>query len=1199
VEFENLCLYDWIRCSKRKKLATSNSKSTSNKIHDDEAQDEHYEYEVQHDYERENDASDSLETESVQDGDNEGDELDNDTPLPRHMYRFTPSHPLSKTHAAMIKAQNPMIVANFIGGILPCCDQGDRDYYCLTMLTLFKPWRDGLHLKQHDSSWDEAFLSHAFTERQVQLMQNFNIRYECLDACDDYRAQMKKGENIFFGYGENAEDELGDFDKDAFAQTECGKDGDELSYHMLDGNTIPLGRLELKRLKDAAEIRAVIQRSGWTYELSTSLDHAHYEPFLPQCKLAGSDWKARIQQQKQKMIDKKHETHHPTSSQYANHTSVKIIDKSYLEKRYYTTNQEDEINGICEQFHLNEEQERAFKIVSYHVVISNADQLRMYIGGMGGTGKSQVIRAISHYFKQRKESFHFIIVAPTGTAAALLGGSTYHSVFGINEMTGNTPAKILTQVRSRLHGVDYVFLDEVSMLSAYDLYKISAQLSKVLNRPDISFGGMNIIFAGDFAQLPPPMGGENVSLYSCSIGKISTSLRSQEEALGRALWHLITTVVILRKNMRQQTSTQEDNKLRTALENMRYKDCTPDDILFLRSRITSHAGKVSICSQEFRNVSIITAKNVQKDEINRLGCKKFAEETQQKLTHFYSEDSLAATNGGKSQKKPTKRASRKISSISKVLHQILWDLPHSSSDKHVAGKLSLCIGLPIMIKCNAATELCVTNGQEATVMGWQSKFGKQSQLMLDTLFVKLKNPPSNVKLDDLQENVVPLTCTSNTISCKLPDDSRLSISRTQVEVLPNFAMTDFASQGKTRPYNPVDLHNCRSHQAYYTALSRSATAAGTVILQGFDAKKITGRASGSLRQEFRELELLDEITKLQYERRLPKTVEGNRRNVLIHAYRVHKGMTYVPAVVHRSIRWSKADPMLDSTVDDLEWKTAEAKPVTTVNATKQHKRKLDDGPASEAKPCKRQQKLSKDASHPPSSHHASVSIYSYVPQGFSWSQNSCAYDAILGIIHSIWATDELLWSRTFSSINADLLGTLVTDFAENKAGLMTLETARDNLRRGMSSISQRLFAWGKFTSSQQILEYILTTPSMAFDSTLHCENQHTHAAHIEEDTCCVISAGINKNTSIEQWVTDLKEVTDIQCQSCDKFVLKYSCLSYKLPIIAFDFSSPVINVHFKVDMKGADVMYKLRGVIYYGDDHFTSRIIHESGFMMV
>ena len=67
----------------------------------------------------------------------------------------------------------------------------------------------------------------------------------------------------------------------------------------------------------------------------------------------------------------------------------------------------------------------------------------------------------------------------------------------------------------RLEGVNYIFIDEVSMLTCHDMYKISAQLSKALNAFVLPFEGMNIIFAGDFAQLPP-VGGS--SLYSESIG---------------------------------------------------------------------------------------------------------------------------------------------------------------------------------------------------------------------------------------------------------------------------------------------------------------------------------------------------------------------------------------------------------------------------------------------------------------------------------------------------------------------------------------------------------------------------------------------------------------------------------------------------------------------------------------------------------
>ena len=81
-------------------------------------------------------------------------------------------------------------------------------------------------------------------------------------------------------------------------------------------------------------------------------------------------------------------------------------------------------------------------------------------------------------------------------------------------------------------------------------------------------------------------------------------------------------------------------------------------------------------------------------------------------------------------------------------------------------------------------------------------------------------------------------------------------------------MTDYASQGKICPNNVVDLNNLLTPQSYYTALSRSATAQGTIILQGFDPHKITGYASGALCQEFCEPGLLDEITALNYSKKV-------------------------------------------------------------------------------------------------------------------------------------------------------------------------------------------------------------------------------------------------------------------------------------------------------------------------------------------
>jgi hypothetical protein len=61
------------------------------------------------------------------------------------------------------------------------------------------------------------------------------------------------------------------------------------------------------------------------------------------------------------------------------------------------------------------------------------------------------------------------------------------------------------------------------------------------------------------------------------------TVQCQKATIGKALWHQVTTIVILRKNMRQRTQTEEDAKLRTTLENMRYAACTLEDIKFLKT----------------------------------------------------------------------------------------------------------------------------------------------------------------------------------------------------------------------------------------------------------------------------------------------------------------------------------------------------------------------------------------------------------------------------------------------------------------------------------------------------------------------------------------------------------------------------------------------------------------------------------------
>ena len=1197
---ENICLYDWIQCYERKKIKKSKSVNTTNTANTDLL---------------ENEAGDTSDfsLESFMD-----ESPDNQMPRPssKKIFKFKQSHPLYDSHASHFIVDYKRRIPNFIGATLPRCDQGDRNYYCSTMLTLFKPWRKGHDLKSNDlESWDECFNKHRFTNQQDKLMKNFNIKYECLDARDDYRAQLKRcPDNFYIGSWELLQ---GD-DADELNDTKIVSDSN-IEYDDIPFDSSVNGKNQFLRLKNISMINMIMENIGWTNarKINGSTNSAS---FKPDKILSGIEWEEHVKKMKQNVYDKRN-ANNKVSKETGNQSNaihisesitsnvVKIIDQSYLTKNFNLGENKKQVEDIISKFSLNTEQERAFRIIGNHAVNQQLEQLKMYLGGMGGTGKSRVIEALSYFFAIRNEAHRFVIVAPTGTAAALLGGSTYHYMFGINDFIGGAG---LSKIKARLSGVEYVFFDEVSMLSARDLYRISNQLSLVLNTPEQSFGGLNIVFSGDFAQLPPAVGGENVSLYSRSIGSIATSKKSQEESIGKALWHQFTTVVILRQNMRQKKQTAKDNQLRSALENMRYKACTPENISFLRTLVSSNLpGCSSICDDEFRNVSIITAKNVHKDEINRLGALRFSEETSQVLTDFYSEDSCNVNI-----KEADSTSTIRLRQITQEIQKSLWSQPPSSNNKNIAGKLSLCIGLPVMIRNNFATELCMTRGQEGFVLGWQSRLGKQGQAVLDTLFIKLKNPPSTVKIDGLPENIVPIYPTTNNIISQLPDDRRVLISRTQLEVLVNFSMTDFASQGKTRPYNVVDLNNLQTHQAYYTALSRSSTAKGTLILQGFDPKKITGGCSGALRQEFRELEILDEMTTLKYNAKLPVKVQGDIRNVMIKTFRESKGIQYVPKLVHPAIRWSKRDPLPESEIFDIK--------LIKIEDFSKKRKGLHDNPHF---PVTREKKLMKvehfgnkrkclhETSELPMTQEKKSEatdklvlkktclrqspvlneIHYIGPQGFIWSNNSCAYDSSFVVLFILWCSDKNLWTEKFQSMGNQYIDELVMGFIEVNLNLKTLESVRDDLRRKLEVSYPDRLQYGHFTSLDDVFEAIFQANFPVRTSSYVCSNNHVR--RINTHSSFLLSAGAQSHSSISSWTSLLNEETSHTCHRCGNVVdVEYNFLV--LPsIIAFDFSGHRLNINHstKITYNGVRHKYRLAGIIYFGHGHFTTQVVLPNG----
>ncbi|KAJ8582751.1 hypothetical protein M405DRAFT_686378, partial [Rhizopogon salebrosus TDB-379] len=94
------------------------------------------------------------------------------------------------------------------------------------------------------------------------------------------------------------------------------------------------------------------------------------------------------------------------------------------------------------------------------------------------------------------------------------------------------------------------------------------------------FGGMNVIFAGDFAQLSPVSG---KSLYAhLDINKCATA-QVQKKIFGRLLWLSIKTVVLLKQVVRQHGP--ENLPFIHLLSRLHEGKCTQKDFELLQSRI--------------------------------------------------------------------------------------------------------------------------------------------------------------------------------------------------------------------------------------------------------------------------------------------------------------------------------------------------------------------------------------------------------------------------------------------------------------------------------------------------------------------------------------------------------------------------------------------------------------------------------------
>ena len=131
----------------------------------------------------------------------------------------------------------------------------------------------------------------------------------------------------------------------------------------------------------------------------------------------------------------------------------------------------------------------------------------IFVTGPGGTGKTALIKYIQ---KDAARKGHQIqVCALTGCAAVLLEckAKTLHSWAGIGLGTGGFDQLVIKIMKNRFlknnwKTTDILVVDEVSMMSQ-KLFELLDAIGKATRKNIRPFGGIQLIFSGDFYQLPP------------------------------------------------------------------------------------------------------------------------------------------------------------------------------------------------------------------------------------------------------------------------------------------------------------------------------------------------------------------------------------------------------------------------------------------------------------------------------------------------------------------------------------------------------------------------------------------------------------------------------------------------------------------------------------------------------------------------
>lgn len=204
----------------------------------------------------------------------------------------------------------------------------------------------------------------------------------------------------------------------------------------------------------------------------------------------------------------------------------------------------------------------------------------VFLTGSAGAGKTYVLNQYIDYLKYCEVPV--AVTASTGIAATHMNGMTIHAWSGIGVKETLAP-KDLAAMREKKYLSDklceaqVLIIDEISMLHRQQLDLVNLVL-KSFKENNLPFGGIQVVFSGDFFQLPP-------------VGKPGEEPRDKFAFMSQAWLEAEPVICYLSEQHRQS-----DNSLNRILNRMRDGEAGGDDLKPLESamqRTAADSGRLT------------------------------------------------------------------------------------------------------------------------------------------------------------------------------------------------------------------------------------------------------------------------------------------------------------------------------------------------------------------------------------------------------------------------------------------------------------------------------------------------------------------------------------------------------------------------------------------------------------------------------